>query len=312
MIAVLAWSARRSTRSTCARTRRAPAPRRRRRRAVRPDRGRDDGRLRGAGARALPRVSASAICSGVPVRRRGGDRPAQACRDIRRGEFEGRRRKMAAADWAPDFGPDRRTRPPAPVIGARMPLIAYNINLATDRLDVAKKIAAAIRDEQRRAALRQGDGHARWGPRHRAGVDEPDQLREDADASGSSTLVKREAARTACDVLESEIVGLDPGRAPWLQRRLKLPDETWRDSLERRLETKLETEQRTTSRSRELLIAVGFVFYSYSLSVLRVCVVCRRDAEAPSSSGRGCCARRRAPRRCARCCPAARPASRRM
>ena len=35
---------------------------------------------------------------------------------------------------------------PAPsVIGARMPLIAYNINLATDRLDVAKKIAAAVR-----------------------------------------------------------------------------------------------------------------------------------------------------------------------
>jgi glutamate formiminotransferase len=53
---------------------------------------------------------------------------------------------MAAAEWRPDFGP---SAPPshrgATVIGARMPLIAYNINLATDRVDVAKKIAAAVR-----------------------------------------------------------------------------------------------------------------------------------------------------------------------
>src|SRR5215475_9490448 len=66
--------------------------------------------------------------------------------DIRRGEFEGLAAKMATEGWAPDYGP------PAPhptagasVIGARMPLIAYDINLATDRLDVAKRIAAAIR-----------------------------------------------------------------------------------------------------------------------------------------------------------------------
>ena len=45
--------------------------------------------------------------------------------------------RFRARDAAPIAG--------ATVIGARMPLIAYNINLATDRLDVAKKIAAAIR-----------------------------------------------------------------------------------------------------------------------------------------------------------------------
>src|SRR5262249_55781926 len=52
--------------------------------------------------------------------------------DIRRGEFEGLAAKMASADWRPDFGP--ATPHPsagAVVIGARMPLIAYNINLAT-------------------------------------------------------------------------------------------------------------------------------------------------------------------------------------
>jgi len=53
---------------------------------------------------------------------------------------------MAQSGWAPDFGP--ATPHPtagASVVGARMPLIAYNINLDTDRLDVAKRIATAIR-----------------------------------------------------------------------------------------------------------------------------------------------------------------------
>ena len=53
---------------------------------------------------------------------------------------------MATRGWAPDFGPAvPHPTAGASVIGARMPLIAYNINLATDRLDVAKKIAAAVR-----------------------------------------------------------------------------------------------------------------------------------------------------------------------
>ena len=52
---------------------------------------------------------------------------------------------MATPGWAPDFGPRPHPTAGAIVIGARMPLIAYNINLATDRLDVAKQIAAAIR-----------------------------------------------------------------------------------------------------------------------------------------------------------------------
>ena len=66
--------------------------------------------------------------------------------DIRRGEFEGLAAKMASEGWAPDFGPaSPHPSAGATVVGARMPLIAYNINLATNRLDVAKKIAAGIR-----------------------------------------------------------------------------------------------------------------------------------------------------------------------
>src|SRR5207253_2983273 len=75
------------------------------------------------------------------------DNPARKnLEDIRRGEFEGLAAKIAQPGWRPDFGP-KAPHPSAgaSVIGARMPLIAFNINLVTDRLDVAKNIAAAIR-----------------------------------------------------------------------------------------------------------------------------------------------------------------------
>ena len=55
--------------------------------------------------------------------------------DIRRGEFEGLAAKMRAPEWAPDFGPAApHASAGATVVGARMPLIAYNINLATDQI----------------------------------------------------------------------------------------------------------------------------------------------------------------------------------
>ena len=133
--------------------------------------------------------------------------------DIRRGEFEGLAAKMATAGWAPDFGP--ATPHPsagAAVIGARMPLIAYNINLATDRLDVAKKIAAAIR-------------HSSGGYRFVKAMGIRLEARGIVQVSMNLTnyektpifrvfeTVKREAERYGVAVLESEIVGLVPSAA---------------------------------------------------------------------------------------------------
>lgn len=66
--------------------------------------------------------------------------------NVRKGEFEGLAKKMESPDWAPDFGPS--TPHPsggASVVGARAPLVAYNINLGTADLVVADKIAKAIR-----------------------------------------------------------------------------------------------------------------------------------------------------------------------
>jgi glutamate formiminotransferase len=69
--------------------------------------------------------------------------------DVRRGGYEGVRDEIAleAADRAPDFGP-RRTHPRAGAVavGARPFLIAWNINLDTNDVDVAKRIARQVRE----------------------------------------------------------------------------------------------------------------------------------------------------------------------
>lgn len=133
--------------------------------------------------------------------------------DIRRGEFEGLAAKMAQPAWAPDYGPaSPHPSAGATAIGARMPLIAYNINLATNRLDVAKKIASAIRMSS-------------GGLRYVKAMGIPLEDRGIVQVSINLTnyektpmfrvfdLVKREAARYGVDVLESEIVGFVPSAA---------------------------------------------------------------------------------------------------
>jgi glutamate formiminotransferase len=65
---------------------------------------------------------------------------------IRDGEFEGLVEKMKLPEWKPDFGPiQRHPTAGASVVGARMPLIAFNVNLNTDRLEIADQIAKKIR-----------------------------------------------------------------------------------------------------------------------------------------------------------------------
>ena len=134
--------------------------------------------------------------------------------DIRRGEFEGLAAKMATRGVGARLRPGGAApdAPARPSIGARMPLIAYNINLATDRLDVAKKIAAAIR-------------HSSGGFRFVKAMGITLEDRGIVQVSMNLTnyektpifrvfeTVKREAARYGVAVLESEIVGLVPAAA---------------------------------------------------------------------------------------------------
>lgn len=66
--------------------------------------------------------------------------------DVRRGEYECLPSRLAEPSGKPDAGPAAfNPRSGACIIGARRPLIAFNVNLGTSDLDVAKQIAAAVR-----------------------------------------------------------------------------------------------------------------------------------------------------------------------
>jgi glutamate formiminotransferase len=66
--------------------------------------------------------------------------------DVRKGEYEGMAEKLQDLAWTVDAGPQAlNERSGVTAVGARMPLIAFNVNLQTDDLEVAKKIANAVR-----------------------------------------------------------------------------------------------------------------------------------------------------------------------
>jgi len=66
--------------------------------------------------------------------------------DVRQGEYEGLVLKMAKPEWKPDFGPDHpHPTAGATAVGARTYLVAYNVNLGTSDVRIAKAIARALR-----------------------------------------------------------------------------------------------------------------------------------------------------------------------
>ena len=153
---------------------------------------------------------------GVPVYlyEEASNNPARKnLEDIRRGEFEGLAAKMADPQWKPDFGPAvPHASAGASIIGARMPLIAYNINLNTNRLDVAKKIAAAIRQSSGGFRFVKAAG---FELKDRGIVQVSMNLTnyEKTPIFRVFETVKREAERYGVSILESEIVGLVPSAA---------------------------------------------------------------------------------------------------
>jgi len=133
--------------------------------------------------------------------------------NIRKGEFEGLAEKMKLPEWKPDFGPAApHPTAGASVIGARMPLIAYNINLGTPDLAIADRIARAIR-------------HIGGGFRYVKAMGVELKDRGIVQVSINMTnykktplhrvfeCVKSEAARHGVNVVGSEIVGLTPAEA---------------------------------------------------------------------------------------------------
>jgi glutamate formiminotransferase len=132
---------------------------------------------------------------------------------IRRGGLDGLAARMASPGWAPDFGPSApHPSAGASAIGARMPLVAYNVNLDTDRLDVAKAIAAVVRESGGGLPFVKALGF-RLEARGIVQVSMNLTNYEVTPIQRAFDAVKREAARHGVNVLESEIVGLVPAAA---------------------------------------------------------------------------------------------------
>lgn len=130
--------------------------------------------------------------------------------DVRRGEFEGLTEKMKLHEWKPDFGPDSpHPTAGAVAIGARKPLIAYNINLSTDNIEIAKEIAKRVR-------------HSSGGLRYCKAIGIDLKGRGVAQVSMNLTdytktsiysvheMVRMEAIRYGVTIIGSEVIGLVP------------------------------------------------------------------------------------------------------
>jgi glutamate formiminotransferase len=130
----------------------------------------------------------------------------------RRGGPEGLQQRLDASELAPDYGPGRLHESAGGVIlGARRPLIAFNVNLRGE-LAVARKVAALVREK--------GGGfpgvRALGLDLPRAGLVQVSMNVEDWEAAALHEIVARietEAVRRGAEVVGSELVGLMPAGA---------------------------------------------------------------------------------------------------
>ena len=132
---------------------------------------------------------------------------------IRKGQFEAMAEKLAQPEWKPDFGP-AQIHPTAGVtaMGARMPLVAYNVNLDTNQQEIADLIAKKIR-------------HISGGLHYCKGIGIELKDRGIVQVSMNMTdytktalyrvfeLIRMEARRYGVNVVGSEVIGLVPMEA---------------------------------------------------------------------------------------------------
>jgi len=133
--------------------------------------------------------------------------------DIRRGEYEGLKEKLKHPEWKPDYGPARPHETAGGcVTGARMPLVAFNINLATSDKSIADRIARNIR-------------HSGGGLRYCKAIGIDLAERGIVQVSMNMTnyqktslyqvmeMVKYEAEKYGVNITGSELIGLLPAQA---------------------------------------------------------------------------------------------------
>ena len=132
---------------------------------------------------------------------------------IRKGQFEGMAEKVKDPDWIPDFG-GQRIHPTGGVVavGARPPLIAFNINLGTSDLEIATKIGKIIRESSGGLKCVKAMG-VMLEDRNIAQVSINMTDFTVTPLYRVTELVRAEAARYGVPVIGTEIIGLAPMQA---------------------------------------------------------------------------------------------------
>ncbi|WP_124057341.1 glutamate formimidoyltransferase [Vaginisenegalia massiliensis] len=132
---------------------------------------------------------------------------------VRKGQFEGMPEKLLEEDWAPDFG-ERKIHPTAGVtaVGARMPLVAFNINLDTDDIEIANKIAKMVRGSSGGYKYCKAIG-VMLEDRNIAQVSMNMVNFEKTPLYRVVETVRFEAARYGVNIIETELIGLCPAKA---------------------------------------------------------------------------------------------------
>ena len=136
-------------------------------------------------------------------------RPERAnLENIRKGQYEGLKSEIGSdPDRAPDYGPSELGAAGATVIGARNPLIAFNVYLTTDDVDIAKKIAKVIRHSSGGLRYVKALGLLVEG---RAQVSLNLTNYRETPVARVVELIRREAERYGVGIHHSELVGLIP------------------------------------------------------------------------------------------------------
>jgi len=132
---------------------------------------------------------------------------------LRKGGYEALQERLKDVKWRPDAGPGLLdARVGATAVGARIPLIAFNINLKSDNLPLAQDIARKIR--QSGGGLPHVKAIGLWLESRR--LAQVSMNLTDYRVTSPRTVfdrVREEAGRRNTDILESELIGLIPGAA---------------------------------------------------------------------------------------------------
>ncbi|MEA2550302.1 MAG: glutamate formiminotransferase / 5-formyltetrahydrofolate cyclo-ligase [Actinomycetota bacterium] len=133
--------------------------------------------------------------------------------EVRKGEFEGLRDAVAAGERLPDFGPRELGRAGATAVGARRPLIAFNVYLDGTDAGAAKEIARAVRGSSGGLPAIRAIGFA---VPERGGIVTVSMNLVNHEVTGllaAYDAVAAQAGAAGMKILDSEIVGLVPAAA---------------------------------------------------------------------------------------------------